>query len=769
MLSADPVLVILSLSSIGYLVLIAAVLRSREINQPTTRLLAVFILAALGWSIEEILLRLQQVDLTAAFDLFVLHRLSLYIQFGLAVLFLWLTHRFERKPGLSLAWWGFSGFVLAAALVLYENPFHLPGQIQVTPGLLLLREPAAFDILVTGWIVLAAGSIYLSWKGLRKTISPLHRNRNLYWSTAAILAAAGQALFLFRQVIPGSLFYFTAITLASYVMLTHDLPDLRSVFRSSASYLAVTFLAAVLYLTGFFFIQLADRRIPGFDPFLGGVILAVSMAAFAIPLLSMLQRVINRTMQGSFYDPHQMLSEYSQTISNIIDLDYLAAVAVSRICEAMDLTRGALITVHIHPGGDVLIDEPASEYILRPVTGYGQKLPEGRLAGKCSLVAALSRGHFPITQYDIDLLPQYKDLTPIERTWIDRLNMDVYVPVYSKDTWIGVMAMGPKKSGDRYFNEDLSILQTLADQTAIALENARLYDNLKQRNAENERLNQDLRAANAELARLDEAKSDFINIASHELRTPLTQVLGYNDILNEMIRTNSLEATTGLMMVDSVRKAARRLEEIVEMMFDVTKLESRTLDLHCAPVSLASIITVAIDTWMKGIEDRKQSISVHGLANLPAVMADGKRLIQAFSNLIQNAIKSTHDGGQIRITGRVAGPGEVRLPPTENGTPRPPDQIYVEIVVTDTGIGIAEEDLERIFIKFYRVGSVLLHSSGETKFKGAGPGLGLTIARGIVEAHGGWMWAESPGYDETTCPGSSFHVVLPVFAQPEAP
>jgi signal transduction histidine kinase len=94
----------------------------------------------------------------------------------------------------------------------------------------------------------------------------------------------------------------------------------------------------------------------------------------------------------------------------------------------------------------------------------------------------------------------------------------------------------------------------------------------------------------------------------------------------------------------------------------------------------------------------------------------------------------------------------------------PSDQ-KVEIVVTDTGIGIDPDDLERIFDKFYRVGDVLFHSTGKIKFKGAGPGLGLTIARGIVEAHRGRIWAESPGCDEEACPGSEFHVVLPVRPQ----
>jgi signal transduction histidine kinase len=281
------------------------------------------------------------------------------------------------------------------------------------------------------------------------------------------------------------------------------------------------------------------------------------------------------------------------------------------------------------------------------------------------------------------------------------------------------------------------------------LENARLYEDLTQRNTDNERLNRELTSANFELARLDKAKSDFINIASHELRTPLTHVIGYNDILGEMIHSEDLDTAVGIQMIDSVRKSARRLEEIVETMFDVSKLDTRTLDLACTSVSLASIITVAIDNWARGIEERKLAMSVHGIASLPAVSADSKRMTQVFSHLIQNAIKSTPDGGKIDISGSVVEP--------ENGTP-----VMVEVTVADSGIGIAAEDLERIFEKFYRVGDVLLHSTGETKFRGAGPGLGLTIARGIVEAHGGTLWVESPGYDEKTCPGSTFHVLLPL-------
>jgi signal transduction histidine kinase len=356
----------------------------------------------------------------------------------------------------------------------------------------------------------------------------------------------------------------------------------------------------------------------------------------------------------------------------------------------------------------------------------------------------------PLTQYDVDLLPRFRENSPAEQGWLASLGADVYVPIYAKGEWIGLLALGPKTCGDRYFEEDLALLSTLADQTAVALENARLFDDLKGRNVENEQLNQELAVANRELARLDEAKSNFIDIASHELRTPLTQICGYNEILGEMVEEGSLTADTALQMAQGIHKGAQRLQEIVDLMFDVSQLDTETLILSLAQTQISRIVHGAAESWARALKERRQTLVVEGLESLPALTGDDKRLVQVFSHLVQNAIKYTPDGGHIRITGRLL-----------NGVTEPQERA-VEIVVADTGIGIAPDDLGRVFDKFYRAGDVMFHSTGKTKFKGAGPGLGLTIARGIVEAHGGRIWAESLGYDEQTRPGSQFHIVLPV-------
>ncbi len=157
------------------------------------------------------------------------------------------------------------------------------------------------------------------------------------------------------------------------------------------------------------------------------------------------------------------------------------------------------------------------------------------------------------------------------------------------------------------------------------------------------------------------------------------------------------------------------------------------------------------DDLSKDATERKQTIEVRELEKLPPVVADQAALRKVFYNLVINAIKYTPDGGKITIWGRDVAVNEKDFP---TGA--------VEVVVSDTGIGIDPSYRDLVFVKFYQTGESALHSSGRSKFKGGGPGLGLAIARGIVEAHEGKIWVESAGCDEKTCPGSQFHVVLPL-------
>lgn len=289
--------------------------------------------------------------------------------------------------------------------------------------------------------------------------------------------------------------------------------------------------------------------------------------------------------------------------------------------------------------------------------------------------------------------------------------------------------------------EETAKLATAAKATEIS----RLY-------AESERKVMEYTAevarANRELARLEQAKTDFISIAAHELKTPLTLIQGYTNILLDILsdeRASSLAA--------GIRRGAERMGTIIEDMLDLSAIDTNRLSLFLEPVNLHKTIQLILSQLKPALRDRGHTIQTVDLETLPSIEADTYRLHQIFAQLISNAIKYTPDGGQITVIGQ-----KIEASKTMPSC--------IRITVKDTGVGIAPEDREKIFEKFYRVGSSDLHSTGQTKFMGAGPGLGLSIVKGLIEAHQGRIVAESPGFDMQNCPGSSFIVTLPIEAMP---
>jgi signal transduction histidine kinase len=268
----------------------------------------------------------------------------------------------------------------------------------------------------------------------------------------------------------------------------------------------------------------------------------------------------------------------------------------------------------------------------------------------------------------------------------------------------------------------------------------------------------ELSKANEGLRRTDELKSNFISIAAHELRTPITVVHGYLGMLLEPQRVEKQGFSPDtLELLQGVSRGVERLRLIVEDMLYITRIEAGTLDLRLGPTSIANTVDWAVKKLRPFAEERRLTIRFDRLGNLPPLMADAERLRQVFFNLLSNAIKFTPDGGRVKVYGSLKKKGlGTSSSPVEGA------DAMVEIIIEDTGIGIDPEDQERIFEHFYEVKDVMLHSTSKTDFMGGGIGLGLPIARGIIEAHGGGLWAESECQDIERCPGSRFHVLLPV-------
>ena len=270
----------------------------------------------------------------------------------------------------------------------------------------------------------------------------------------------------------------------------------------------------------------------------------------------------------------------------------------------------------------------------------------------------------------------------------------------------------------------------------------------------------------ADLVRLNKMKDSFLGLASHELKTPLTVIMGYA----ELITTDMADRVdnTVLEMVGNISSAASRLDNIIKDMVDVSMIDEKRLQLKMDDVQINRLVEASVKELSFFFSMRKQELVLHLDESIPTVRGDVLRLMQLLSNVLGNAIKFTPDGGRITVATSAKYLLRSKQPVSDGHQMQPvvnigkEHHLYVEISISDTGIGIDREDQLRIFDKFYEAGNIEEHSSGKVAFKAKGAGLGLSIAKGIVDMHGGEIWVESSGYNPNSDSGSTFHILLPL-------
>lgn len=332
-----------------------------------------------------------------------------------------------------------------------------------------------------------------------------------------------------------------------------------------------------------------------------------------------------------------------------------------------------------------------------------------------SLAGTIFQSGEPLILNDVQSNERHFRL-PSQRAGIEVRSL-LGVPMWIRERKIGVLeALNKRETG---FNEDdVVFLSVIANHAAVAIENARLY--------------QALRRSYERLQESDRLKSNFLALASHELRTPLGIIIGYASVLQSEAQGESSEH------VQQVLNAAIRLRTLIEYMTNLTLLESDAMLFKPRPVQvrhLFQLVRSEVEQLWAGplppIEEELQDESL-------SLYVDVQKTVLALRNVLHNAVRFSPAGRLIRLGARSEGSS-------------------VHLWVQDEGIGLAADQTEKIFEKFYQVESPNTRTMG-------GLGLGLTIARQVIEKQGGKIWAESPGLGK----GSTFHILLPRTGTPPA-
>lgn len=289
-------------------------------------------------------------------------------------------------------------------------------------------------------------------------------------------------------------------------------------------------------------------------------------------------------------------------------------------------------------------------------------------------------------------------------------------PLVVKGKTIGVIALAKPMGGYPFTEADNELLSILAGGAATAIENARLFTHLQQ--------------AYERLAELDHRKNEFISLAAHELRSPLASVITYATLLEESAG-EGMHAHLRIIL-----SAASRLHLLLDDMLNLRNLDARTLALQPEPVSMADAVAEALHSLERLAQAKQQRLIANLPPDLPRAFADPPKLQIILLNLLSNAIKFTQDGGEVTVEAAV-------------------EEEEILISVRDTGIGIPEVERGRIFERFYQVADSLRREQ-------SGLGLGLSIAKGMVELHGGQIRVASQ-----VGQGSTFSFTLPVWRLPD--
>jgi signal transduction histidine kinase len=404
---------------------------------------------------------------------------------------------------------------------------------------------------------------------------------------------------------------------------------------------------------------------------------------------------------GSRTERLERLIEVSRRLGASLELDSLFSSVVEAAC---DLTGSQASTILLYEEETDLLKFVAGSQVDPEVIKRVRIPLEQSVAGRVytqnlAAIVENAQGN-PLV---------FKD---IERALNIKVHSIMAVPMVFRGEPIGVIETLNKAGGKPYSQDDVAILETLASQAAVSILSTLMLDEMNK--------------AYEELEDSEKKKTDFIAIASHELRTPLGLILGYSSELYENCKDASLRP-----QLDMIVRSANRLKKIIEDFSNVSGFQTGKARIFHRKLSMTRLIRDVVTSFQQAALDKHISLMMRLPQTDLMLEGDSEKLILALSNLVENGLTFTDRSGHVLVTAE-------RLPG------------YLKVSVIDDGIGIPAKDLGRVFERFYQVESHLTRHHG-------GMGLGLSVAKAMIELHGGQIWVES-----VEGKGSNFSFLLPM-------
>ncbi|PIP22133.1 MAG: hypothetical protein COX38_02290, partial [Candidatus Nealsonbacteria bacterium CG23_combo_of_CG06-09_8_20_14_all_39_25] len=437
----------------------------------------------------------------------------------------------------------------------------------------------------------------------------------------------------------------------------------------------------------------------------------------------------SRYFYYTFYSYQTVLTDLGKRLTKFLELDKLSSLIINTLINTMKLDKA--VTLLREPGD--------GEYRIQKNIGFREENGIS-LVKDNFLTVWLERTQKPLVYEELSLI--VRDTTEKEekgrlqtlQSNMKRIEAALCLPLFIEEKIIGMIVLGNKLSGEPYSTQDIELLTNLANQASIALQNAKLYSEVrgfsKKLEREVEKATQELREAYEDLKKLDKAKSEFISIASHQLRTPLTAIKGYISMINEGTYGKLPENMGGPL--NNIYASNERLIKLVNDLLSVSRIEAGRMETKLEKLSLESLISSVLEELSNIAKEKGLYLKWEKPKKpLPKISVDKDQFRQVVMNVIDNAIRYTEKGG-ITIKCEM-------------------QDAKCKIEVSDTGAGITKAELSKMFESFSR-------GAAGTRLYTEGVGLGLYVARKFIEAHDGKVWAKSKGKDK----GSTFYIELPM-------